>query len=76
MPSRPTDDPRDRLTVPPAARLLELPEGTLRRYADAGVIPAERDTGNRRVFRRADLEAFAARRAVKAALRSGGTRSS
>lgn len=45
------------LTVGGAARLLEVSEGTVRAWSDAGKLPALRRTGNSiRLFKREDVD--------------------
>lgn len=43
-------------TLSGAARELGIPEVTLRRFIDIGIVTAQRDSANRRVFTRAALE--------------------
>ena len=43
-------------TLSAAARALGIPEGTLRRFTDEGLIPDHRDSANRRVFTRLEIE--------------------
>jgi len=56
----------DVLGLVEASRRLSLAIGTVRGYADAGVLPSFRDSAGRRLFFAVDVEALAKRRqAVK-----------
>ncbi|MEU4208847.1 helix-turn-helix transcriptional regulator [Streptomyces sp. NPDC026206] len=45
-------------TIGQAARLLSVSSDTVRRWADGGRIPTERDEGGKRLIKGADLAAF------------------
>jgi excisionase family DNA binding protein len=47
--------PMDILTVGETARQLEISEGTVRVWADRGILPAMRTLGGQRLFQRADV---------------------
>jgi len=49
-----------------AARVLQVAEGTVRRWADEGRITVRRTESGLRVFDREELERLAAERAAKA----------
>ena len=44
------------LGISAAARILEVSEETVRRWADEGIIKGRRDSGNRRQFSNAEVE--------------------
>lgn len=52
--------------VAEAARVLEVAEATVRKWADTGRINVSRTSTGIRIFDRQELERFAAARAVKA----------
>jgi excisionase family DNA binding protein len=58
--SRAADDGREWLTLGQAAAFLGAAQSTVRKWADAGRVPAFYTPGGHRRFRRADLEAFLA----------------
>jgi excisionase family DNA binding protein len=59
-------DPDDLLTPSDAARLAGVSVDAIRINADKGNLPALRTTSGRRLFRRADVERFAAQRRTAA----------
>ena len=61
------------LNISEAARHLEVSEGTLRRWTDAGQLPCERTAQNYRRFNLADLDEFAIRRNLGATARAQRT---
>jgi excisionase family DNA binding protein len=62
--SRLADDVREWLTLGQAARFLGAAQGTVRKWADGGRLPAFYTPGGHRRFRRSDLDAFLARSRV------------
>lgn len=52
------ETPEDLLTVSEAARLIQMSPDTIRRYADAGTLAAQRTPANHRRFRRGDVLAL------------------
>ncbi len=69
----PAGDPRDRLSLGPASRLVGVDPDTLRRWADAGRVRAFSTPGGHRRFSRADLDrVIAGRRSTPASLASLG----
>jgi excisionase family DNA binding protein len=50
--------PPELLTIGEAAEYLSVSTQTVRRWADAGSLPAIRTPGNQRRFRREDVEAL------------------
>lgn len=56
MPTKPTYNPDERLTVGAAASILGVHPQTLRNYEAAGHISATRTMGGERRFRRGDVE--------------------
>lgn len=53
------------LTLSEVARFLCRSESSVRQNADSGRIPCTRTEGGQRIFRRKDVERFAAERAKK-----------
>jgi excisionase family DNA binding protein len=51
-------NPNDLITVAPAARILKMSEGFVRRAADDGRLHSTRTSTGLRVFRRCDLDRF------------------
>ncbi|MGH3012468.1 MAG: response regulator [Gaiellaceae bacterium] len=62
--SRLADDAREWLTLGQAAAFLGAAQGTVRKWADGGQLPAFYTPGGHRRFRRSDLDAFLARSRV------------
>lgn len=52
----------DVITAGAAAEILGVSRESVRRYADAGLLPHHRTPGGTRRFRRSDVEALAAER--------------
>ena len=52
-------------TISGAARILAMPESTVRAAERRGELAAVRDSVNRRLFERAEIDRFAAVRAAK-----------
>jgi len=52
--------------VAEAARLLQVAEGTVRRWADTGRIGVRRTGGGLRIFERSEVERLAAERVARA----------
>ncbi len=61
MPDRSRPQPGEWVRLSAAADLLGVSAATLRRWTDAGVLPACRGAGGQRRYRRADVEALVAR---------------
>jgi excisionase family DNA binding protein len=70
--SRLADDGREWLTLGQAATFLGAAQGTVRKWADGGRLPAFYTPGGHRRFRRSDLDAFLARSRVAPATRRPG----
>lgn len=66
MDPMPKPDPDDLLSPSDAARLAGVSVDAIRLNADKGNLPALRTTNGRRLFRRADVERFAAQRRTAA----------
>lgn len=58
MQTRHASNGEERLTIGDAAALADVSVDTLRRWADKGLVKAERRPSGHRVFRRADIEAI------------------
>jgi excisionase family DNA binding protein len=54
----PSNSDDDLLTVAPAARVIEMSEGFVRKAANEGRLPFIRAVGGQRLFRRGDLDRF------------------